>query len=259
MCADLLRRGLLRIAWSVVLAGVCVSAWCEEKAFSVKAYRHNHFFLVWNESGTSPRVSLQGVKYGKYTDGLQYRMVNADSRVLKKGEVGAGERVEVSDLPPSARYLVAADPGYNGVVFAVDRPYGIVARQSYPLGLNHPSGCLYFYVPPACRSFRVGVQCASPKEGARIVVRRPDGSQAAEFDGELDEVILREVTVPEECPGSVWALEFLEPTAPGTYVDDVNVFLEGELPPLVAPRKDWAARIGKEVWRIDGGGSGGGE
>jgi len=234
-----------------VMAGSRIVPAEPEQTFSCKALRHGHAFLVWNEQNGPPRIVLTSVLFGKYTNGLEYQVISAEGKPLTSGELDPGGKTEVADLPVSPRYLVMAEPGYNGVVLSVDRPYGMVARRTRSLQPNAPTGFLYFYVPPECKKFDLVVCCRSPREGARVVVHRPDGSAAGTLDGDLDEETALSVNVPAGTGDAVWSVEFLPPTAPNTFLDDVVVFLDGQLPPVLCPQRDWAQKIAKEAWRID--------
>ena len=245
------RKALKSLLVAALLAGA-FACHADEQPFSSRGLRHGHMFLIWNEAGGFwPPVTLTSVVFGKYTDGLEYKAISAESKVLTSGEVDAGGKVEMTNLPNSPRYLVMTEPGINGVLLTVDQPYGMVVGQTHPLGPNCPKGFLYFYVPPECKAFNLVACCKSPKEGARLVVHRPDGSSAGELEGELDEETTLQVKVPSGSGDAVWSVEFLPPTAPGTFLDDVALNLEGELPLLLCPKPDWALKMGKEAWRMD--------
>ena len=238
----------------------CASARCAaEEPFSSRGLRHGHMFLIWNEAGEAPKITLTSAVFGKYTDGLEYKVIGAEGKALASGEVDAGGRAEIAGLPSSPRYLVTAEPGMNGVQITVDRPYGMVVGPTHPLGPNVPTGRLYFYVPPGCKAFNLVACCQSPKEGAKIVLHRPDGSAAGELEGELDEETTLKVAVPAGGGDAVWAIEFLPPTTPGTFLDDVALYLEGEMPMLLCPKAEWAGRMGKEAWKMDAGTRGHGD
>ena len=206
-------------------------------------YRHRHYFLVWNAKGTSPRIKLASKGYYVYADPLRYQIIDANSRALTDEHIQRDTKAEVSDLPVSPLYLVFANPGYNGVRFRVDRPYGIVADRTHRLGLNRPRGRVYFYVPPTCERFRVVAQSESPREGGRVEVHSPDGIQAAHIDGDLDKATGVDVPVPAQHRGRVWSLVFMRPTGQGLFLDDLNVHLEGDLPRIVVPRAEWARNL----------------
>ena len=203
-------------------------------------YRHGHYFLIWGSGRSSPRIKLRCVGFYIYPAALEYQVIDSRSHVLVSDQIARGTSTELKGLPLSRLYLVYANPGLNGVDFGVDRPYGIVADTTRPLGLNKPQGRLFFYVPTGCNRFRVVVQSNSPREGGRVEVCSPDGQRVGEADGELDEPTPIKVQAPESCQGRVWSLRLMKPTAKGLHLDDLNVHLEGELPHLVAPKAEWA-------------------
>ena len=223
----------------LLLAASAIGAEPKSDEFDA-VFRHRHYFLVWNAEATAPTIKLACVGYYRYGVSLQYKIIDADSRVLAEDRVAPGDSVQAADLACSKLYLVYANPMVNGVRFGVDRPYGILANGQHRLGLNKPRGRLYFYVPPACEKFRVVAQCNSPREGARVEVYDADGAKAGEVDGELDEATPIDVTVAPEQRGRVWSMAFKRPQTKGCGLDDLNVHLEGNVPGLVTPRAEWA-------------------
>ena len=224
----------------LLAAGLCPAAAAEDAPGFESLLRHGHYFLVWNAQDRSPTIELKSVGVGRYTDGLVYQVIDARSRVLVGDRIGRDECVTVSKLASSRLYLVFVEPRYNGVRVAVDRPYGIVADAKHRLGLNRPTGRVFFYVPPACAKFRVVAQSVSPREGGRVEVWDPDGKRAGSADGELDAATNIDVDVPVGGRGRVWSMQFKPPTGKGLFLDDLNVHLEGDLPCLVVPRAEWA-------------------
>ncbi|NOZ21610.1 MAG: hypothetical protein GXP25_11060 [Planctomycetes bacterium] len=220
----------------------------DEKPAAFKSFfRHEHFFLVWNDQKKSPTFTLITKRFGKYHDGLSYQVIDAESNVLAEGQIPYNSKRNIAPLPFSPKYLIAADPGYNGMTMQTDRPYGIVGSKQHPLGLNHPTGRLFLYVPAGCTEFTIVAKSASPREGAWVKVLRPDGQLAGEAEGELDGDTPIKITVPDDCRGKVWAVEFDKPKTPNVGLDDLNLFVEGKLAPLFIPKKEWAERYGKTV------------
>ena len=224
----------------LLLAAVLLGAQAPDTDAFRAIYRHGHYFLIWGSGRSSPQVTLRCVGFYTYPAALEYQVIDSRSRVLVSDQIARGASTELKDLSVSPLYLVYANPGLNGVDFAVDRPYGIVADSTRPLGLNRPSGRLFFYVPIGCSRFRVVAQSTSPREGGRVEVCSPDGQRAGVADGELDDPTPIQVQAPKSCQGSVWSLRFMKPTAAGVSLDDLNVHLVGDLPHIVVPRADWA-------------------
>ncbi|MEW6357175.1 MAG: hypothetical protein AB1696_12675 [Planctomycetota bacterium] len=238
-------RGFLLLMAVVIAAGMGYAG--DKPAAFESVFRHEHFFLVWNDGKESPKFTLVSKQFGKYPDGLTYQVIDAESKVLAEGQIPYDAKRDVSQLPLSPKYLVAADPGMNGMTLATDRPYGIVGGKLHPLGLNHPIGRLFLYVPADCAEFTIVASSASPREGGWVKVLRPDGQLAGEAEGEMDNDTLIKIAVAEDDRGKVWAVEFDKPKTEGVGLDDLNLCVEGKLAPLFIPKKEWAERYGKTV------------
>jgi len=104
-------------------------------------------------------------------------------------------------------------------------------------------------VPPDTERFALRVRANSPGEGGRVVLHRPDGSDALVFDGELDAEERQEVEAPPDCRGAVWSLTWADPQTAQARLDDINVFVDGDLTPLLWPERDWAAQHGQDLWQ----------
>ena len=200
--------------------------------------------LLVNAAGTAPSVSLQSRTFFTYSDVVQYQVIDDRDAVRLEGVLPVHERLTKA-VPGAAAplYLIAANPGMNGVAFDADQPWGVVAGNQ-GLGSNGPVPPLFLYVPPECEQFKLTCDSTSPNEGARVTVRRPDGAEAAVMDGEFDQPETRTVAVPPEGRGKVWTFTWGRPQSVKAALDDVVVTLDGALAPVLWPRADWAEKHG---------------
>ena len=56
-------------------------------------FRHAHYFLVWNAEPTAPAIKLECVGYFRYVASLQYKIIDADSRVLAEDRIARAEQL----------------------------------------------------------------------------------------------------------------------------------------------------------------------
>lgn len=211
--------------------------------------RHTHYFVVVNPGDTAPTVSVRSKPFFRYTNGLGLEVIDnqGTSRLEKALPVGAHVNVAVPG-PVAPYYLVVAKPGMNGVTFAADRPWGIVAGDR-GVGSNGPVPRMHLYVPAECEAFSVTCHAPSPREGGRLTVLDPDGTEALTMDGELDAAETRDVPVPSEHRGKVWSLTWDKPRTAKANLDDIEVTVDGRLAPLLWPKRAWAVTHGPDLWR----------
>jgi len=211
--------------------------------------RHTHYFVICNDADTAPTISVQSRGVYTYPDALKLRVIDDQSEVRMQRVVALGGSLEQQIPGPAAPlYLVIAEPGMNGVIFGCDRPWGIMASGSYGLGSSGKVPPLHLYVPPECESFTIKAQATSPGEGLRLVVQQPDGAEALVMDGEFDAAEEHKVEVPAPARGEVWALTLSDPQTADARLDDIQLWVDGYLAPLLWPSQEWAEVEGPKVW-----------
>jgi len=214
----------------------------------VLVVRHTHHFLVVSPASVVPAITLASRSFHTYADALSAEVLDADSvpRLTLSLPLGETWRGPVPG-PGSPLYLVVVRPGMNGVAFAADRPWGVVAGDA-GLGSNGPVPELFLYVPEDCARFTLTCSATSPNEGARVVLTAPDGATALVLDGEFDRPDSREVAVPAPARGKVWSFTWAKPQSVPAGLDDVVLTLDGRLAPLLWPDRTWAKVHGPTVW-----------
>jgi len=211
--------------------------------------RHQHFFVVVNDAGGAPKLSVKSKGFFTYPHGLALQVIDDRSAVRFQTRLALGAELSRGIPGPSApRYLVIADPEMNGVIFGVDRPWGIVASASHGMGSSGAVPQMFVYIPPECERFTVTAHAPSPREGGRVTVSRPDGAEALVLDGEFDTPLTKAVTVPADQRGKVWSLRWSKPQTAAAALDDIVVSLDGSLAPLLWKERAWAQKHGPAVW-----------
>jgi len=234
---------------AVILLGGVFAAVGEDRAQPPLIVRHTHYFVIVNSGDTAPTFSVQSKPFFRYTDGLGLEVIDNQTtpRLEKALPIGAQVKIAIPG-PVAPYYLVIAKPGMNGAAFAADRPWGVVAGGR-GVGSNGPVPRMYLYVPTECGSFNVACHAPSPREGGRLTVLKPDGTEALTMDGEFDTAETRSIPVPSEHRGKVWSLAWGKPRTTEAGLDDIEVTIDGRLAPLLWPDRAWAAKHGPEMWR----------
>lgn len=238
-------RAIMLTVAALLLAGACRA---QERPELV--LRNTHYFVVVGDGRTAPTIDLQARQYYANAGALSVLATDPAGETRLQFLVPMGERVSRPIAgPPAELYLVTTEMALNGVVFGADRPWAVYAGGTVGFGSNGAVPEMYLWVPPATERFALRVRANSPREGGRVVLHRPDGSEALIFDGELDAEERQEVEVPADCRGAVWSLTWADPRTAQARLDDVNVFVEGELTPLLWPEREWAAAHGEQLWQ----------
>ena len=212
--------------------------------------RHEHYFVVVNQGDHTPTISARSKSYYRYAEGLSLQVIDDQAEVRLETMLPLG--ADMSEAIPGAAapfYLVIADPGYNGITFDADRPWGVVAAGRWGLGSNSVVPQMYLYLPPECESFSITCDAPSPNEGGRVTVFTPDGEERLVMDGEFDEAVTEEIAVPAEQRGKVWSLTWAKPQTVEAGLDDIALFLDGYLAPLLWPDASWAEKHGPAIWQ----------
>jgi hypothetical protein len=236
----------------LLLLTICVSGPSlgqDDEAVVPLIVRHEHYFVVINTADTAPTITAQSKGFYTYTDRLRLQILDDASMERFASGVGVGGRLEIAIPGPVAPlYLVFAAPGINGVTIEADRPWGVVAGGGHPLGSNGTVPEMYLYVPGDCLTFDVTVQANSPREGARVSVIDPQGSVRLTMDGEFDAADTETVWVPDHINAGIWSIKWDKPQTVEAGLDDATFSIDGELAPLLWPRKEWAQQHGDAIW-----------
>lgn len=239
----------MRATMPTVIALLLVSA-CLAQERPELVLRNPHYFVVVGDGQTAPTITVECRSFFSSAAGMNLEVTDPMGMPRLKLLVPVGESITRSiPGPPADLYLVSVDMGSNGVVFACNRPWAVYAGGRVGVGSNGPVPEMYLYVPQVTERFVLRVQANSPNEGGRVVLRCPDGAEAFVFDGELDVEERAEIEVPPDCRGAAWSLTWHDPQTVPARLEDINVFVEGDLTPLLWPERDWATAHGEDLWQ----------
>jgi hypothetical protein len=210
--------------------------------------RQTNYLALLGKAGAELCLEIESRQVSKlYADELQYSILAAGGRTLADGRIGLGEKQSLVVKTPSKDLLaLELAAGWNGcTVDAGSTPSAFIASEMHPLHVVGVNGPLYFYVPRGCRRFGIQLTAGAPREGARLVVRTPDGQAAREEEGDFDTRVRIPIDVPKEAAGQVWSLSLEKPKAKGLHADDVTISLDSSVAPYLAKRTDWALEFGR--------------
>ena len=203
--------------------------------------------VIFDVAGAGPSaIHLASRPIGTYTTPLTYSIVDRESRLLSRGIVALGSQRDI-DLPAKLRGLAFADldSWLNGYRVRVSPPYAFLASRARNLRVNGFAGELYLYVPQECKWLAVRVICESPGEGAHVELRNSSGAVAASARGEIPQWERMRVTPAKDQRARVWAIRIGKHK--GLQLDDVDLFVEGDLMPIVALKAPWAESIAAKL------------
>ncbi len=211
--------------------------------------RHEHYFLIVNDDLTTPTISVESRGYYTYGQALEI-MASDDQATTRLRAFIPLRDSRTAEIPgePAPIYLVTARPGYNGVIFDCDHPWGVAATGRWGLGSNGRVPQMYIYIPLECEEMTISALATSPKEAGRITVLQPDGNEALVMDGEFDKAEEQAVAIPAAMRGQVWSITWAKPQSVPGSLDDINVTVSGYLAPLLWTNPEWAQTHGPTVW-----------
>ncbi len=211
--------------------------------------RNPHYFVVVGDGQAAPSFTAEARDFG-YPNALAVEVTDpiGNTRLSASALSGSAITAEIPGAPADL-YLVSCNMGTNGVVFSSGSPWAVYAAGRIGVGSNGPVPEMFLYVPEETEAFTFSVQAISPNEGGRVVLSDPAGAEAVVFDGDLDQLEEREVTVPEASRGAVWSITWADPQTPGPHLEDINVFVGGPITPLLWIDRDWAAEHGEPLWQ----------
>jgi len=210
--------------------------------------RQTNYLAVLPDAGRQDEVVLQAQKYSAvYADVLHFTLIGPDSSTVSSGEVSLGEEFRLS-IPAAADglHVLELASGWNACRADTGAtPSAWVARETVPLQTARGVTQLFFYVPRGAKQFSMWLVAATPREGARVQIRGPDGRTVVEEEGDYDTTQRIRVSVPPQADGAVWSLALLKPKTGPWNVDDVKLWLDPALPPYLSACAEWALMFGK--------------
>lgn len=240
---------MIALGWHFSLIVLAAAAAPQAKAGpSWPRLRETNYLALLPKAGTELRLKIESRQVSqRYSDELQYALLAPAGRTLVDGRIGLGQQQPVTWKPQSNDLLaLELAAGQNGcTVDAGSTPSAYVASELHPLHVVGVNGPFYFYVPRGCRRFAMLISAGAPREGARLVVRTPDGRAIKEEEGDFDTRTRIAIDVPKAAAGAVWSLSLEKPKGAGLVADDVLIALDANVAPYLAKRADWALEFGR--------------
>ena len=174
--------------------------------------------------------------------GYQYKALDESNRIFEHGFVAFGGEREISLARcPTDLCLLQVQMPHGGLVES-RTPYCFLASEEHPLRLTGKFDVrFHFYVPEDCRRFEIAGECG-PKRKLPMNIYSPEGRAVTAAAGRDGRTWFQswKVDVPEELRGRTWAMAT-------RMHGDLRLKLEGDLPPLLALKREWAGLIGRRI------------
>jgi hypothetical protein len=236
-----------------LVAGIALALCCARMAIGQPSLRHVNIIAISAPQGTTIDCEAACEAHGAYEDWLTCRLVRPDGYIAASARAAPGETQSLSvRVEWEGRCAIEASSGWNlgQVRFAGDIPHAYRSQLDSPLKTVGAWGPLHFHVPKGTEYFNVWVQASVTREGLHIAIKDPAGQIALEQDGDFDERTKLQLQVGGGQDDAEWSIELSRPTTEGLNLDDVYVELGRHLPPLLAPKPEWA-RLFAGDWRYD--------
>ena len=236
-----------RLAQSLLVSCLLLGAACASEDGPL--LRRRVFAVLNTRAVETPSISLVSRPMHTYSTPLSYHIIDEASRLLNRGILGLGAKRDVRLVGRVTPFcLIQIDSGLNGYLLRTNMPYCLLATRERKLRVNGFARKLYFYVAPACRRFEIRAICESPREGAQLRVMDPRGTVRASAAGEIPKWERLKVKPPVELRGQAWALDIGKHE--GLVLDDVDLYLQGEIAPLVAVKPEWVTDMAPKLMPV---------
>lgn len=214
--------------------------------------RHVNYLALEAPSAAPVTLTLRGMRHGtNYEDALQARLIAADGRVLTAAVALPGQSASLTfPAPADVRQALELNSGWNLALaeFPADVTWALRAAVDRPLQTVGEWGPLFFWVPAGSTKVTLWVQADVTGEAARVQIRGPDGSVVVEGEEDFDQRTRIDAAVRPEQAGKAWSIALLPCATKGWFTDDVWIELGPQVPGLLSPQLEWAARFGR-AWR----------
>lgn len=207
--------------------------------------RHDNFLVFDGTQGRSVTIEVESIpKAGFiYADDLIVEVIDPASERALREIVPLGERASIEyEVALDGTHAVRTSSGWNVVRAGVTgAPWALVAWKDVPIDICGAVDPLYFRVPEGVEQFAIELSASVAGEGAELTVYDPDG--AVVFNEADDFVTLRKITidVPPGADDAIWLMTITDPDVEGLYLDDVQFYLSGRIPPFLSPNPDYLA------------------
>ena len=208
--------------------------------------RHTCYSVVLAPEGSIIRFNLRSIVKGTYPHPLQYALIDesGDEVLWDQLRPGTSATIEYPVQRPGL-HVIELSTGWNVATLAVeDLPSAIVVSSRLPLQTVGEIERLHFYVPAGVTQFAITISASVTGEGARLIVTDADGNEAGLLDGDLDTPEKLTISVPEGQDGRCWSFTIAKPHTPNTYVDDVLLHFDEQIPPYVSEAAEAAEVFG---------------
>ncbi|HPA19746.1 MAG TPA: hypothetical protein PLU30_18500 [Verrucomicrobiae bacterium] len=204
-------------------------------------------------AGANVRVECRS-RGAQYQDVLRCRLIGADGAVAVTERAAPGQTLRLAVPVGMGRMALEVNSGWNAAAadLSDELPWALAARADQPLRTVGEWEPLFFFVPDGTAKVTICIQADVTREAAHLVVRGPGGAVALDREEDFDERTRIDLPVLAGQAGKPWSVSLIRCARRGWNTDDVTLELGGQVPGLLSPRPDWAARFGQGWHRTAG-------
>lgn len=228
----------MRLTVALAVAALAVPI-CSAQELPETLLRHDNFLVFEGRAGESVTIEIESVpKAGfVYADDVIVEVIDPASERALREIVPLGETASIEyQAAIDGTHAVRVSTGWNVVRAGITgAPWALVAWKDVPVDICGAVDPLYFRVPEGVEEFAIELSASVVGEGAELTVYDPDGEVV--FNEADDFVTLRRITieVPPGAADAVWLMTITDPEVEGLYLDDVQFYLSGRVPPFLSP------------------------
>jgi hypothetical protein len=207
--------------------------------------RYGSYLVCHAKAGERIALRVRSLTKAQFTykDAPRIRVIDPDSRPVATMSMQLGETLESSvTAEKTGLHAVCIQSGSNLVeAEIIDRPWALVARHEAPLNISGMSDAWYFAPPADCPTATVFVHAPVKGEAAIVEIRNPAGELAVREESDFDQATALETENAKPESWGAWRLDIRDPAREDFALDDVKVWLDPGLQPLLCPRAEWLA------------------
>lgn len=201
--------------------------------------RHDNFLVFEGEAGDSITIEIESIPKAvyRYGDDLTVEVIDPTSERSLRELVALGETAAIDyEVAMDGTHAVRIASGWNMVRAQITgAPWALVAWKNVPVNISGKMDPLYFKVLDGIEQFSLSLSASVTGEGAEVTILDPGGAVIFNEAADFDSLSTIDVQVPEGADDGLWELRITDPEVEGLYLDDVQFYLAGRIPPFLSP------------------------
>ncbi|MBD3293187.1 MAG: hypothetical protein GF393_09700 [Armatimonadia bacterium] len=204
--------------------------------------RHDNFLVFEGKTGASIMIEVQSIPKAiyRYGDDVTVEVIDPTSERSLRELLALGETASIEyEVAMDGTHAVRIAAGWNLVRARITgAPWALVAWKNVPVNISGKMDPLYFKVLDGIEEFSLALSASVTGEGAELTILDPSGVTVFSDAADFDTLRTIELEVPEGADDGIWELRITDPEVEGLYLDDVQFYLAGRIPPFLSPNPE---------------------